>query len=100
MKLYKVASLKEIQKKKKMLVNINGRTIAIFLIKGEILAVNNFCPHQGGSLYDGKMSRTNITCPLHGRVYSLLTGKCINIIGSPLEKYKTKIENEEIFIFI
>ena len=40
------------------LVDIKGRPIAVFNVKGEFFALANRCPHQGGSLCEGTLDRT------------------------------------------
>ena len=49
-------------------VHIVDRKIAIFhLSNGEIYAVENVCPHQGGPLAEGMISGSYVFCPLHDR---------------------------------
>jgi nitrite reductase/ring-hydroxylating ferredoxin subunit len=72
-------------------VEVQGRAIALFNIKGEILAVSDRCPHAGGSLCKG--ARVGLVqadlpgdysyirhgeivrCPWHGWEFDLRTGR-------------------------
>ena len=45
-----VASVDEIPPGKRKLVEVNGRAIVVFNLGGEFYALNNRCPHRGGSL--------------------------------------------------
>ena len=51
-----IASLREFPAGTRKLVDIKGRQIAVFNIKGEFFALANRCPHQGGSLCDGRLT--------------------------------------------
>src|ERR1700694_5522985 len=50
-----VAPLRDFPPGSRKLVTIDGRPIAIFNINGELFALLNRCPHQGGSLIDGRL---------------------------------------------
>jgi len=44
-----IASVREFPADTRKLVEVKGRQIAVFNIKGEFFALANRCPHQGGS---------------------------------------------------
>ncbi len=52
------------------------RYIAFFNIGGAIYAVDDTCPHLGGSLHDGTVDKDEllVTCPLHAWRFSLCDG--------------------------
>ena len=86
-----VAPLREFPPGSRKLVTIEGRPIAVFNIQGELFALLNRCPHQGGSLVDGRLiglveapepgnycySRPGeiLRCPWHGWEFDVRTGK-------------------------
>src|SRR3954447_20539199 len=39
--------------------------IAIFRVGDRVAAINNRCPHAGGSLGEGPFDGTTVKCPLH-----------------------------------
>ena len=51
-----IAALREFPAGTRKLVDIRGRQIAVFNIKGEFFALANRCPHQGGSLCEGRLT--------------------------------------------
>ena len=51
-----VATVGEIAPGGRKLVEVEGRPIVIFNLSGEYFALLNRCPHQGGSLYHGKLT--------------------------------------------
>lgn len=75
----------------RLLVEVDGRKIALFNIDGEIHALANSCPHQGGSLLHGYLTgrltspcpgdyeytpkQRYVRCPWHAWEFDLSTGK-------------------------
>ena len=55
-------------------VLVDEKPIAVFNIDGEFTAMDNRCPHRGGSLGDGELEGEIVTCPWHGWQYELKTG--------------------------
>jgi nitrite reductase/ring-hydroxylating ferredoxin subunit len=86
-----VARADDIPDGARLLVQVNGREIGIFKVKGEFYAVLNRCPHLGGPLCRGQLLNTVvssgpgdvrldesedlITCPWHGWEFDLKTGQ-------------------------
>jgi len=86
-----VAPVAEIPPGGRMLVDVNGRAVVVFNLAGEFFALNNRCPHKGGSLCHGKLtgliessepgdyrySRRGeiIRCPWHSWEFDIRTGQ-------------------------
>ena len=49
-----VAPVDDIPPGGRKLVEVNGRAVVVFNLGGEFFALNNRCPHRGGSLCDGE----------------------------------------------
>jgi 3-phenylpropionate/trans-cinnamate dioxygenase ferredoxin subunit len=49
--------------------------LAVFRIGDAVYAVDDSCPHQGGSLSNGKLEGTRVICPVHGLKFNL-DGAC------------------------
>jgi nitrite reductase/ring-hydroxylating ferredoxin subunit len=91
MSKYVVAAVGEIPPGTRKLAEVNGRAIVVFNLGGEFFALNNRCPHRGGSLHHGKQtglvesdapgkycySRLGeiIRCPWHGWEFDIRTGQ-------------------------
>ena len=48
-----------------------GLDLALFKIGDAVYAIEDSCPHSGGSLSNGKVQGTRVTCPVHGLTFSL-----------------------------
>jgi nitrite reductase/ring-hydroxylating ferredoxin subunit len=101
-----VAPLAEVPPGSRKLVQVKGRDVALFNVKGELFAVLDRCPHAGASLCHGRLtglmsaggpgsyehSRDGeiLRCPWHGWEFDLRTGK------SCAEPNKLWIKNFEV----
>ena len=86
-----VAPVTDIPPGGRKLVEVNGRAIVVFNLNGEFFALNNRCPHRGGSLCQGvttglvqssapgdyQYSRKGeiIRCPWHSWEFDIRTGQ-------------------------
>ena len=86
-----VATVSDIPPGARKLVEVEERKIAVFNIRGEYFAINDRCPHEGGSLCAGKISGLVVSrepgsyewtrddefirCPWHGWEFDLRTGR-------------------------
>ena len=51
-----------------------GLDLAVFRVGDAVYAIDDSCPHQGGSLSNGKLEGTRVTCPVHGLKFNLASG--------------------------
>ena len=86
-----VAPISDIPPGGRKLVEVNGRAVVVFNLDGEFFALNNRCPHRGGSLCAGRQTalvqssepgeyRTSrkgeiIRCPWHSWEFDIRTGQ-------------------------
>lgn len=54
---------------------------ALFVVDGRVLCVQSFCPHLGGPLFQGTVSKGRVACPWHEWVFSLETGQRTDLAG-------------------
>ncbi len=80
-------------------VILGDRDIALFEVGGEVLAVDNRCPHRGGSLSDGTLADGWVTCPLHGWRYELRTGRA-DRSGAAIRTYPVRRDGDQILVGI
>lgn len=72
--------------------------VAIFNTGGKLFAISNICPHQHSAvMFTGFVEEETITCPLHGWIYSMESGKALGG-GAKLKTYKVFEESGEIYI--
>jgi nitrite reductase/ring-hydroxylating ferredoxin subunit len=83
-------------------VRVGDLRIALFLVDGEVLAVDDHCLHTGGPLADGRVVDGCVICPWHGWVYELATGQ--KVVGSrasgDLPVYPVVVDGDEVKVEI
>lgn len=96
-----VATIDEIPPGRAKLVEVNGTEIALFNIAGTFHAIDNSCTHVGGPLCEGELNGAEVTCPWHGAVFDLNTGRAL---GPPafeaVSRYEVRVEGSTIQIEI
>ena len=66
----------EIKEGAAKLVRVNNEEIAVFKHQGQLCAMQNACPHEGGQLSAGWIEEGAVVCPLHGYKFDLTSGAC------------------------
>ena len=96
----KVANTADLPAGRSAVVEVGGRTIALFNVNGEFFALDNTCTHRGGPLSEGFVDPRNLTvqCPWHGWIYSLFTGVSPIDSMARVEKFEVKVEGEDLKI--
>lgn len=77
----------------------NGKELALYNVGGEFFAIENFCPHKGAPLADGKLYGHTVECDWHGWRFDVRTGHCLTNTDN-VESYQVVIEDGWIKILI
>ena len=97
----KVATVDEIPAGHAKLVEVDGNEIAVFNVGGAFHAIDNSCSHVGGPLCEGEVHGAEVTCPWHGAVFDLTTGRAV---GPPafesVNCYQLRVVGAEIQVEI
>ena len=81
-----------------VVVRIGVRKIAVTKVDGSIYAMNNACPHAGGSLGNGPVAARALVCPVHHWEFDLETGQCANHPIYTARTYPVEVRNGEVFV--
>lgn len=73
----KVANIEELKPGQSKALNLNGKAIALFNVKGTFYAVEDVCSHMGAPLANGMLAGKTITCEWHGATFDLETGAAV-----------------------
>jgi nitrite reductase (NADH) small subunit/3-phenylpropionate/trans-cinnamate dioxygenase ferredoxin subunit len=96
--LNKIATTAELQPGAGKKVEINGKEIAVFNIGGHFYAIDDMCPHRGGSLSEGSCEEKVVACPWHGWQYDVTTGSCLTNPSVQQQTYEVKVQGNDLFI--
>lgn len=70
-----VAKKSEIPETGVISVEVEGKRLALMNLKGEIYAIDDDCPHEGGPLSEGQIIGEEIECPWHTSHFNIKTGR-------------------------
>lgn len=74
-------ALAGLERERPLPVDTPWGSFALMEVRGRLVAVESFCPHLLGPLFQGTRSGpegTELTCPWHAWRYSLVTGACVD----------------------
>ena len=110
-----VARVDELAPGERKLVEVAGRSIGVFNVKGTIIAVLNVCPHELAPVCLGRVGGTTLpsapgefrwgregeilACPWHGWEFDLVTGQGL---ADPrrLRRFPVSVTDDTIFVTI
>jgi 3-phenylpropionate/trans-cinnamate dioxygenase ferredoxin subunit len=102
----KAAAEAELKNGGKMKVTLEGRVLLLANVDGMYYALDNRCPHMGGSLADGTLDGTSVICPKHKTAFDLKTGKVttsgklafIPLKVDNVRAYPVKLEGNNVLV--
>lgn len=56
-------------------------------------AIDDTCPHAGGSLTEGMLDEDLVICPLHAYGFEVDTGRCIDDAACSIASYPIRVED-------
>jgi nitrite reductase/ring-hydroxylating ferredoxin subunit len=102
-------------------IEVDGREIGVFRLKGEFRAYENVCPHMGGPVCQGRINprvsediaadgrsrglvfsttATNVACPWHGYEFDILTGRHQGDARLRLRPVRLRIVDGEVVLLL
>lgn len=106
MRHIKVAQENELKDGEKKKITFENKVLLLAKLNGMFYAIDNKCPHMGGSLYDGVLEEANIVCPRHGTAFDVRSGEVvkrgklafISVKVSNVQTYPVKIEQDDVLV--
>lgn len=117
--LHYVIDANELDPGKRVLVDVEGREVAVFNIDGEYHAIANYCVHQGGPVGEGSVSGTTtakmseddwelcyecdneiVSCPWHGWQFDIETGQHLAHSKFQLPTYPVTVRDGKVYLDI
>lgn len=110
-----VAQVGEVAPGQRKLVEVDGRSIGLFNVKGRLVAVLNVCPHELAPVCLGRVGGTTLpsppgefrwgregeilACPWHGWEFDLLTGAAL-ADHRRLRLYDVTVEGDMVYVTV
>lgn len=96
----KIAEKAELNPGECKIVEVEGKTLAVFNVDGTFYATDNTCLHRGGPLGEGELDGTIVTCPWHGWRYDVTSGTNVNNPAAKVACFPVKVEGSAVFVEI
>lgn len=79
-------------------IKIGEREIALFRRGGDIVALDNVCPHLYYRLANGPPQGGTVTCPGHCLSFDLETGTCVDEPSFSVRRHHTRVDGGRVFV--
>ncbi|BAN48134.1 Rieske 2Fe-2S domain-containing protein [Metapseudomonas resinovorans] len=80
------------------LIRHEGKSLVLFNLGGELYAIDEGCPHNGASLFSGRLNGRLLQCPAHGLRFDLATGCVPGVAGFGVATYAVERQQGHCFI--
>ncbi len=94
------ADLSALKAGESKVVEVEGRTLALFNVGGTVYCLDNTCLHRGGPLGEGTLEGDIVTCPWHGWQYNVRTGESLKDPSVRVATYPVRVEGRNIQVSI
>jgi NAD(P)H-dependent nitrite reductase small subunit len=81
-----------------LVVEIEGRPIALFRDGDAVRGLDARCPHAAGPLGRGWVEHGAVVCPLHHWRFRLDDGRCTSVEGVSVRVYRCLIREGDVWI--
>ncbi|OWK41673.1 Rieske (2Fe-2S) protein [Fimbriiglobus ruber] len=79
-----------------IVVEVNQKDVAVFLVDGQYYAIDDRCPHAGASLSGGGVEDGVVTCPWHYWRFRLTDGAWADNPRIKTGCYRVHVAGDEI----
>lgn len=91
-----LAHISELEVNSSKVILHDGNAIALFRLEDGYYAIENRCPHRGGSLGEGKINGNEVSCPWHQWKFDIKTGISTENINCSVKTLSVFIEQNLI----
>jgi len=92
-----VADTSEIPASRVIVVEVDGRRLAVCNTGEGVYTIDDLCTHDGGPLDQGELLGREIECPRHGARFDVATGKVLRLPAvRPVKTYPTRVAGTRV----
>jgi nitrite reductase (NADH) small subunit len=92
-----VASLRELRRRRRKLVTVGTRSIALFVVGDAVYALDDVCVHKQRSLSKGTVLNGRVICPGHQWAFDPATGRVED--GEECQPtYGVRVEDDAVYL--
>jgi toluene monooxygenase system ferredoxin subunit len=91
---HEVSHLDDLWEGEMTAVDVDGTSVLLVNVDGDVFAYRNRCPHQEWPLVDGDLDGTKLTCAQHLWEMDVSTGKGINPATCLMLRYRCQVDDD------
>ena len=94
--MIEICRLEELPPGERKLVEWDDLEIGVFNCAGDVLAIEDRCSHDDGTLVEGELDQDSCTieCPRHGSRFDLRTGRPITLPAyQPVDTFPVSVDD-------
>ena len=96
--VFEVPMPAELERDGLAIIEWDGREIVLLKVGDAYRAIDRVCPHEDGDLGEGLMFGKHLKCPVHGYIYDLSTGKCLNQRYYNTQVYEVEVREGSVLL--
>jgi nitrite reductase/ring-hydroxylating ferredoxin subunit len=96
--LVRATSLEELRAAGRLVVHLDGHTLALFLAGDSVHACDNRCPHMGFPLHRGTIKDGILTCHWHHARFDLGSGGTFDQWADDLRSYAVEVRDGDVLV--
>jgi len=70
---------------------VAGRRLCVGRAGARFFAIDDTCPHAGGSLCEGLLEAELVICPLHAYGFEIESGRCVDDPNCSVSSYEVRV---------
>jgi len=94
----RICSVSDLADGKPHRFEIDGKTLCLAAVEGEVFAIDDTCTHAEVSLSEGTLDGTTIECFLHGATFDLRTGAATMPAIRPVDTFPVSVEGDDVLV--
>jgi naphthalene 1,2-dioxygenase system ferredoxin subunit len=80
-------------------MKIEGVQIGLFLVDGEIYAIDDICSHGNARLSEGDVEGFEVECPLHAGLFDIRSGKALTApLTRDVRSHRIRRDGDALFL--
>lgn len=81
-----------------MEANAGGTAVCLARVRGELSALDNWCPHRQGPLGQGWIEGDAVVCPWHSWTFNARTGQAEYPAAEKVMAFPVRIDAEDVLV--
>ncbi|HMH53523.1 MAG TPA: Rieske (2Fe-2S) protein [Candidatus Acidoferrum sp.] len=94
----KICTFEDLERERRKVISVNGRTVLVLLEEGRVFAVDNRCPHMGFPLHRGTVKDGILTCHWHHAKFELAGGCTFDPFADDVTVFDVEMSGGDVWL--